>query len=380
MLRAKEMRNVYNNLAPRRRPSTRRRNHRVMRPTCVGTIGMASTAGVLEDLAGGWIVSLPTLRQLEYLVAVADHRHFGQAARHCAVSQPALSKQVREVESLLGIDIFERSRPQILITRPGEMIVEQARRVLAEARALTRLAANAQGDVSGPLHCGVIPTLAPYVLPPLLQALQERFPRLKPLLYEAQTDDLVEALRAGELDVVLMAWPVSHDGLDGGPIFSEPFVVAAPTDHPLAQPAAIQHEALRHHALLLMDEGHCFRDHALDVCASVEAQEDMAVRASSLTTLALMVHHGIGATLIPAMALPVEFATRRNVVLRAFATHPPKRQVGLAWRRRSVRVELFETMVALLRRFALAFNLPSMPELFGPTPKISLVDTDEDVA
>jgi len=325
-------------------------------------------------------MTLPTLRQLEYLVAVADHRHFGRAARQCAVSQPALSKQVREVESLLGVDVFERSRPQILVTRPGEAIVEQARRVLAEARELTRLAASAQGDVTGPLYCGVIPTLAPYVLPPLLHALQERFPRLKPLLYEAQTDDLVQALRAGDLDVVLMAWPVSHDGLEGGPVFSEPFVVAAPVNHPLAHPSAIQHEELRRQELLLMDEGHCFRDHALDVCSSVEAQEDMAVRASSLTTLALMVHHGIGATLIPAMALPVEFATRRNVVLRAFAAHPPMRQVGLAWRPRSVRVELFETMMTLLRRFAQAFEITTMPQLFGPIPKISLVDGHKDVA
>ena len=312
---------------------------------------------------------LLSLRQLEYIIAVAEHRHFSHAASACGVSQPALSKQIQEAERLLGVDLFERVRPQLLVTAAGEAVVQQAQRVLNEATVLEHIATNAQDAMSGTLSLGTIPTIAPYLLPPLLVELRRRYPKLRVVLYELQTDHLFQALRAGRVDLALLALPVAGDDFAGRSLFEEPFILATPPDHPLALPTQVRLSELRHQELMLMEEGHCFRDHALDVCSASRAIEDHRVRATSLTTLSLMVQHGLGATLIPALAVTRELA-RSAVVLRTFEAPAPRRQIGLRWRASSVKTSLFERVEAALLDLIDTLNEQISENLEGPTSRL----------
>ncbi|MEM1348975.1 MAG: hydrogen peroxide-inducible genes activator [Myxococcota bacterium] len=293
-------------------------------------------------------MSTPTLRQMEYIVAVAEHRQFSEAARRLAVSQPALSKQIKEVEKFLGVTIFERARPRLLITADGVRVVEQCRRVLREAEELSAIARAMGGPLERRLELGVIPTIAPFMLPGLMNALQARHPRLQVILHEGRTDALVQRTRHGELDLLLLALPVDDEGLTGVDLFEEPFVLAAPKSHPLAKPEAATREELAGASLLLMEEGHCFRAHALDVCASAGAKEDHAIRSASITTMALMVEHGMGATLIPAMAMEKIFGDGRRIVARSFGPGGPSRRLGLRWRPSSARADEFRALADVL--------------------------------
>jgi len=320
------------------------------------------------------MLQVPTLRQLEYIVSVAELRHFGRAALACAVSQPALSKQIQEAEQLLGVVIFERARPKIRLTPMGRVRGEKAQQVWSEAQELVQVSARLRGELAGQLRLGVIPTVAPYLLPPLLAAFREEERRLQLILQEGMSYPLLEELRAGRLDLVLLALPIRHKGLEVLPLFEEPFVLAAPVGHGLATRGALAPSELLGDELLLMAEGHCLRDHALDVCGTV-AGEDMAIQATSMTTLALMVRSGLGATLMPATALAHEMAGADDVCLRAFAKGSPHRTIGLIWRPTAVHVELFQLIGERLRAMVpqLQRSLPQGIE--GPSPTFKLCPT-----
>ncbi len=287
----------------------------------------------------------PSLRQLEYVVAVADAGRFGVAARSVAVSQPALSKQVKEVEEGLGVVLFERGSRGTTTTPAGDALVSRARRVLAEARELVDAAAVLRDPYAGTLRLGAIPTLAPYVLPALMEAASVDLPDLRLLLVEEQTEGLGDRLVRGELDLAVVALPFPRESVSVRGLYEEPFFVVAPEGHPLAGTSPVLAAEVGRHPLLLLRQGHCLRDHALQACRLARTTP-AKVEATSLGTLLLMVRRGLGATLVPAMALPED---RDGLCVRPFAAPVPTRGVGLWWRPSSPRAALFRRLGRLLQ-------------------------------
>ena len=275
------------------------------------------------------------LRDLQYLVALAEQRHFGKAAAACFVSQPTLSMQIRKLEEELGVALFERAPRKVMLTPAGEDIVARARRVLAEVEQMKEAARRSRDPEAGSLRLGVFPTLGPYLLPHVVPQLRERFPQLALLLVEEKSDVLLERLRAGRLDAALLALPIDDDQLHAHFLFEEPFVLAAPAQHPLAQLPVLTLDALSDETLLLLEDGHCLRDQALDVCRLSGAQEKSGFRATSLETLRQMVAAGAGVTLLPALAVHAPVAQPRNIRLVPFRDPPPSRRIALVWRRSS---------------------------------------------
>jgi len=280
---------------------------------------------------------LPTLRQLEYAVAVADHRHFRRAAAACAVTQPALSTQIRELEDQLGVRLFERGRAGVLITPEGRRLTEQARGILTATRELVEVGRALARPLAGPLRLGVIPTVAPYLLPAVLPGLQSAYPDLTLLLREDQTARLVERLAAGELDVLLLALEADLGDSAALPLFQDAFQLVVQRDHALARQRRVRERDLDGSALLLLDDGHCLRDQALSACHARGAREHANFRATSLGTLTQMVASGIAATLLPELALASEVAPRAELVAIPFEPPAPHRTIGLAWRRGTAR-------------------------------------------
>lgn len=247
-----------------------------------------------------------TLQELRYLVALADHGHFGRAAEACHVSQPTLSSQLKKLEGDLGVVLFERTSKILHVTPLGQKIVDQARRVLAETDVIIALAREPSPPLAGPLSLGVIPTLGPYLLPWLVPQLKRAAPRLRLTLCEDLTDGLIARLRAHRVDAALLALPIAGRDLEIRPLFDEPFCFACPADHPLAKCDHVRDEDLRRTKLLLLTDGHCLREQALAVCGQRDAlleNADADMRATSLETLRQMVAAGMGCTLLPAMAV-----------------------------------------------------------------------------
>jgi LysR family hydrogen peroxide-inducible transcriptional activator len=302
------------------------------------------------------MIQRPSLRQLEYAVALADALHFGRAARASAVTQPALSAQIAGLEDLLRVRLFERSHRKVRLTPAGAAVVERARDVLQRLDALVETAAHSREPLSGPLHLGVIPTVAPYLLPRWLPRVRVAFPRLRLYLHEDRTARLVAALADGSLELLLLALPLRRPDVEELEIFREPFVLAVPRSHPRARARGPVREAeLARESVLLLDDGHCLRDQALAVCAQAGAREAEGVRAASLTTLVQMVAGGLGVTLLPASAVPVE-VHGREVATRPFRAPAPARSIGLAWRRTSPRAEEFRRLGRLLAEWAPRFR------------------------
>lgn len=315
---------------------------------------------------------VPTLRQLEYIVALADTGQFVEAARQCAVSQPALSKQVREVELLLGVDLFERTRPRVVVTAAGEEIVRRARRLLAEARELVNAAGAYAASPRGTIRLGVIPTIAPYGLPGLLAKLRRLFPDVAFVIQELQTEVLLEQLRSGGIDLGLLARPFEEQGLRGPDLVVEPFVLVAPAGHPLSVPEALEPRDIAGASLILMEDGHCLRDQAIDVCAAAGKPPATSVTAASVATLVRMVESGLGATLLPASALAAEVRPGHGLVARSFGDSPPGRTLTLQWRSTCPHAPWFLEIGEALRAHYLEFNA-AMPEVAGPRPRIRAV-------
>jgi LysR family hydrogen peroxide-inducible transcriptional activator len=293
---------------------------------------------------------MPTLRQLEYLVAVADHLHFRKAAESVHVSQPALSTQIQQLEQLMGVRFFERSRRRVLLTPAGREASERARALLALAGDWVE-AVRSQGDpLRGELRLGVIPTVAPYLLPRVLPAVRHKFPELRIYLREGTTARLVEMLGEGSLDLLLLALEADLGGAETLPLFDDPFLVAAPAAHPLATGRRVREADLAAQEVMLLEDAHCLSAQALSVCrrAGLHAAGDF--RASSLATLLAMVSGGLGVTLIPALAAQSVKAQHRDLVLLPFAAPVPHRTIGLAWRPTSARKDGFRLLADALRR------------------------------
>lgn len=303
-----------------------------------------------------------TLQDLRYLVTLADEGHFGRAAEVCCVSQPTLSTQLKKLEDELGILLFERANKRVLPTPVGHIIVAQARVVLDEAAKLHELAQHSHDPMAGTLRLGLIPTLAPYYLPYLLPQVRDLFPHLRLYLREELTTYLLQQLRTGALDALLVSLPLDDDGFEVLPLFHEPFVLALPPGHTLAQQSQVQEAALASERILLLDDGHCLRDQTLAVCGFRPRGDTDAFRASSLETLRHMVAVGLGCTLLPTLAATMPSPSVSLVELRPFAPPAPSRTIGLVWRRSFPRRDTLHSLAALMRA-----HLP--PGVLAITPR-----------
>lgn len=294
----------------------------------------------------------PTVRQLESLVAVADHGTFRRAATSLGISQPALSAQVQGAEKVLGLQVFERDRRSVLITAAGEDVVRRAREALIAVDAVNDAALLRAEPLVGTLRLGVIPTIAPYWLPALMPAVRSKFPKLSLILREDQTHRLLAQLTAGQLEIALLAIPVPGD-LTTAAIAREAFLVAAPRGAKLVgKRGRLTERDLDDQTMLLLEDGHCLRDQALAVCDRGGAVESMEVRATSLPTLVQMVAGGLGVTLLPEAAAAALVPARGPVALGEFAAPAPGRTIGLAWRTSSARLREFRLLAEALREEA----------------------------
>lgn len=275
-----------------------------------------------------------SLRQLQYAVAVAESLSFRKAADRCRVSQPSLSAQVAQLETALGLRLFERDRRRVLVTTAGRDVVERARIVLRETDDLVETAQRAGDPLAGTLRIGVIPTISPYLLPGVAPALRVAFPRLAVMWVEDKTEALVHQLEAGALDAALVALEADIGEVEHEVVAVDSFVLAAPPGHPLvAENSPAKAAQLRGASVLLLDDGHCFRAQALAFCSDAKARE-LEFRATSLSTLAQMVASGAGVTLLPRLAVATE-ADRSGLRVRPFAEPAPQRTIALVWRKRS---------------------------------------------
>ncbi|MEI2794707.1 LysR substrate-binding domain-containing protein [Pseudoxanthomonas sp. F11] len=298
------------------------------------------------------------LRDLKYLVALADHKHFGRAAAACYVSQPTLSTQIKKLEDELGVPLVERAPRKVMLTPAGRDAAERARRIVAEVEQMKEAARRSQDPEAGTVRLGMFPTLGPYLLPHVVPRIRARFPHLELLLVEEKSDVLLSRLREGRLDAGLLALPVTDDQLHTEFLFEEPFVLAVPESHPLAQRGSLTLAELSQQQLLLLEDGHCLREQALDVCRLSGANEKSEFRATSLETLRQMVAADVGITLLPTLAVTPPVARSPNIHLLGFSDSHPSRRIAMVWRKSSA-------MSAFLQAFAQVFReLP--PELFQP--------------
>ena len=296
------------------------------------------------------------LRDLRYLVAVAEHRHFGRAAAACFVSQPTLSTQLKKLEETLGVTLIERTNRQVMLTPVGASIVEHAQRVLGEVDRLVGVAEEHRDPLGGDFRLGIIPTVAPYLLPRILAPVREALPNLKIQLTEAQTAVIARMLREGELDAVILALPLGEDNMAEAVLYREPFYLAVSHRHAKANRDSVSVRDLDGEQVLLLEDGHCLRDQALEVCKSHNAVENTNFRATSLETLRQMVAANVGITLMPELAVSARAA---GVSYIPFAgPNPPFRTIGIAWRTSSPRLALLEEMTRTLRSATVGADNP----------------------
>ncbi|MGW2178855.1 hydrogen peroxide-inducible genes activator [Streptomyces sp. NPDC001732] len=293
----------------------------------------------------------PSLSQLRAFVAVAEYLHFRDAAAAIGMSQPALSGAVSALEEALGVQLIERTTRKVLLSPAGERLAGRARAVLEAVGELMEEAEAVRAPFTGVLRLGVIPTVAPYLLPTVLRLVHERYPELDLQVHEEQTSSLLEGLAAGRLDLLLLAVPLGVPGVTELPLFDEDFVLVMERDHWLGGRADIPREALRELPLLLLDEGHCLRDQALDICREAGRTEGAPVTttAAGLSTLVQLVAGGLGVTLLPRTAVPVETGRNDALATGYFAEPAPSRRVALAMRTGAARHEEFEEFAAALR-------------------------------
>ncbi len=304
------------------------------------SFGSAYHTGMVSTLAG------LSLRDLEYALAVANEQHFGRAAARCAVSQPALSEQIRKLEGLLGAPLFERGRPNIRTTARGHALLHQAERVLAEAHGLLDMARNVSEPQTGPLHLGAIQTLGPYYLPFLLRQSRATFPGLALRLTEGHTDGLLNALRSGELDAALVALPVDTESLASEPIFFEPFHLVCPVGHRLSTLPRLRLHDLAGDDLILLEEGHCLRDQALSLCQAAP----QARLAASVETLWHMIAAGEGYSLLPALSTANRATMADLLICRPLPDPAAGRTIALVWRRTDPRSAEFRELAGIMQR------------------------------
>lgn len=301
------------------------------------------------------------LRDLKYIIAVAESRHFGHAAERCYVSQPTLSGQIKKLEEELGVAIFERTNRSVEITPIGAVIVEKARLMLEQADAIQHYAQAHQDPLAGPLRIGAIPTLSPYLIPLILLPLKKQHPHLKLVLSEEMTDMLLKRLRDHEIDGALLATPIQEPDLDVIPLFEEPFWLAHPRDHAFYNKEEITEQDLENTELLLLSEGHCLAKQAMEVCHMKDRKQqgEMAdLRAASLETLLQLVGAGFGCTLVPALAIRGSWTTDSGVIARKLEIPDAYRRVSLVFRHSYPRREALTAFVNVIKQ-----NLPNTVRL-----------------
>jgi LysR family hydrogen peroxide-inducible transcriptional activator len=300
------------------------------------------------------------LRDLRYLVALAEHRHFGRAAAACFVSQPTLSTQIRKLEDELGVVLVERAPRKVMLTPAGRDIAERARRIVSDVEQMKESARRSQDPEAGTVRLGLFPTLGPYLLPHVMPQIRARFPRLELLLVEEKSPEILTRLHAGKLDAGLLALPVHYEQLHAEFLFEEPFLLAVPETHRFAKRGSLALKELADERLLLLEDGHCLRDQALDVCQLAGAGEKSEFRATSLETLRQMVAAGVGVTLLPTLAVKPPVARSLDIHLLGFSDSRPSRRIAMVWRKSSALGTFLQQLAAVFR------DLPA--ELFTPTP------------
>ncbi|MFT4247948.1 MAG: DNA-binding transcriptional regulator OxyR [Pseudomonas sp.] len=291
------------------------------------------------------------LRDLKYLVALADHKHFGRAAAACFVSQPTLSTQIRKLEDELGVSLVERAPRKVMLTPAGREAATRARGIVAEVEQMKEAARRSQDPEAGTVRLGIFPTLGPYLLPHMVPRIRQRFPQLELLLVEEKSDQLLRQLREGRLDATLLALPLHDDQLHAEFLFEEPFVLAVPEGHALAQRDRLSLDELSRQRLLLLEDGHCLREQALDVCHLTGTLENTEFQATSLETLRQMVAANVGITLLPILAVKPPVARSDNIHLLGFhADRQPSRRIAMVWRRSSAMATFLESLAGLFKQ------------------------------
>ncbi|UCC13279.1 MAG: LysR family transcriptional regulator [Gammaproteobacteria bacterium] len=299
-----------------------------------------------------------SLRALGYLVALAEESHFGKAAQRCFVSQPTLSAQIKKLEEQLGVQLVERNQRRVMLTAIGERIVSRARIILREVDEICESARNHQDPLAGDLRIGLIPTIAPYLLPLIAPDLHKSLPRLKLYLLEHQTEPLLATLGNGDIDLAILALPIAQDSFQIENLYSEDFVAALPAGHRLSQRPHLKVSDLEGETLLLLEDGHCLRDQALEVCNNIDIDEAQDFRATSLETLRQMVASGIGVTLLPGLATERPVARTAGLVTRPLRNPTPDRKIAAAWRRTSPRVPTLQKVCRIIRQTLAASKAP----------------------
>ncbi len=295
---------------------------------------------------------LPTLKQMQYLVALEEHGHFGRAAESCFVTQSTLSAGLRELESLIGVTLVERTRRVVRFTPLGIRIAHKARRILREAEELADLARGAGKPLAGELRMGVIPTIAPFLLPRILPNLRGAWPDLKLYLREETSSAACDSLQRGQLDCVLLALPYGCGEVEAAELFDDRLFVAFPAGEVDDTPGAVDAQAIDETRLLLLEDGHCLKDHALAACNRPELRAEAAMLGTSLHTLVQMVDNGLGMTLLPQMALDAGILDGTRVVARPLDAEHPSRRIALVWRRGSPREKEFRLLAEALKKVA----------------------------
>ncbi|HWJ69641.1 MAG TPA: hydrogen peroxide-inducible genes activator [Sphingobium sp.] len=295
---------------------------------------------------------MPTLKQLQYLVALKEHGHFGRAAEATFVTQSTLSAGIRELESLIGVTLVERTRRIVRFTALGNHIVEKAHRVLREAEELAAMAQASGSPLVGELRMSVIPTIAPFLLPRLLPRLRAERPALQLYLREETSHAALDSLRHGHADCVLLALPFPCGDVETEILFDDPLLVAFPKDDPRDPPAQISPDMIDGNRLLLLEDGHCLKDHALAACNRAELRNEATITGTSLHTLVQMVDNGLGLTLLPEMAVQGGILANTQIVTRPIRSASAQRDIALIWRRNSPRETDFRLMADILRNAA----------------------------
>jgi LysR family hydrogen peroxide-inducible transcriptional activator len=285
------------------------------------------------------LVMNPSIKQLKYLCAVAEYRHFSKAAAACHVTQSTLSAAIAELESQLGVKVFERNKKTVLITSLGEKLLAQARIVLGDVEDFVGIARAHEAPLVGDLRLGVIPTIGPFLLPAVLSDLRKSFDRLKLYLKEEMSAELVQQLQQGQLDLIILAFPFRLPDMETVSLFKDEFLLCLPPGHELEKVQQVKLHQLRGQSLLLLEEGHCLRDHALEACKLESADTNLVYQGTSLHTLVQMVANGLGMTLLPAMSVDADVLGETHLQLKHFSNENVSREVGMAWRKSDPRRE-----------------------------------------
>jgi len=291
----------------------------------------------------------PTLKQLKYLCSVAENQHFGQAAKACYVSQSTLSAGIQELEETLGVSLVERNNRNVLLTTIGKDVVDRAHDILVDVEDLVSMCAAAGEPFSGKMRLGVIPTIAPFLLPRLLRKLRSEHPDFKLFIREDLSQNLLDALYAGELDVLLLALPFPAENVDVMSLLDDDFLLASPPEHSLSRKKNVRTTDLKGESLLLLEDGHCLREHALEACKLRDSQISIPYQATSLSTIVQMVANGIGITLLPSMSVEAGITAGTDLVVQPFDQPGVAREVGLMWRKKTPRQTEFRMLGEFVR-------------------------------